>query len=324
MSALADLRVLFRAAAGPRRGFGHLVRCRSLARALGVRPLVCVRGTPATRDVALRLGCDVVVGSPNRLLRDLGTDLLVVDDPIESHAAAWIAAGRSAGVPVVTIHDLGIGSPTGDLVVDGSVTRVARRARRHGTSGPAFAILDPSVATLRDRPRPRRGVLVALGGGPHAEVVRDLAVAIARRAPSVVVRVAGGFVSPDGPEPANDPPNLRWLGPVENLPAELSSAEVAVVGGGISLYEACAVGTPAVGVAVVPAQRPTIAGFITRGAALGERRVGTEPDRLAADVERMLRNAALRRRVSRTARRLVDGRGAHRAARAIARLLEAR
>jgi hypothetical protein len=123
MSALADLRVLFRAAAGPRRGFGHLVRCRSLARALGVRPLMCVRGTVATRDVALRLGCDVVTGSPGRLLRDLGTDLLVVDDPIASPAAVWIAAARSAGVPVVTIHDLGIGSPTGDLVVDGSVTR---------------------------------------------------------------------------------------------------------------------------------------------------------------------------------------------------------
>jgi spore coat polysaccharide biosynthesis predicted glycosyltransferase SpsG len=324
MSALADLRILFRAAAGPRRGFGHLVRCRSLARALGVRPLVCVRGSVATRDVALRLGCDVVNGSPKCLLRDLRTDLLVVDDPIASHAAAWIAAARAARVLVVTIHDLGIGSPTGDLVIDGSVTRVARRAKRHGTAGPAFAILDPAVATLRERPRSRGGVLVALGGGPRAGIVRDLAVAIARRAPSVEVRVAGGFVSPDGPEPFNDPPNLRWLGPVGDLPAELSRAQVAVVGGGVSLYEACAVGTPAVGVTVVPAQRPTVAGFIGRGAALGARHAGAGPDRLAADVDRMLLDADLRRRVARTARRLVDGRGAHRTARAIARLLEAR
>ena len=46
MTSCADLRVLFRAPAGPRRGFGHLVRCRSLARALGVRPLIALRGGP--------------------------------------------------------------------------------------------------------------------------------------------------------------------------------------------------------------------------------------------------------------------------------------
>ena len=60
----APLRVLFRAAAGPRRGFGHLVRCRSLARALGVRPLVCAAWQRhAADDRALALGCDVVLGS---------------------------------------------------------------------------------------------------------------------------------------------------------------------------------------------------------------------------------------------------------------------
>lgn len=324
MSALADVRILFRAAAGPRRGFGHLVRCRSLARALGVRPLVCVRGTRETRDAALMLGCDVVTGPPARLLRNLGTDLLVVDDPVASHAAAWIAAARSARILVVTIHDLGLGSPTGDLVVDGSVTRAARRARRQGTAGPAFAILDPSVSALREGTPSRRGVLVALGGGPHEETVRDLVIAIARRTPFVEVRVAGGFASPDGSEPASAPANVKWLGPVADLPAQLSRAQVAVVGGGISLYEACAVGTPAVGVPVVPAQRPTVAGFIGRGAALGIRRAGVHPARLAADVERMLRDDGLRRRIARTARRLVDGRGAHRAARAIAQLVEAR
>ena len=35
MTPSSDLRVLFRVAAGPRRGFGHLVRSISLARAMG-------------------------------------------------------------------------------------------------------------------------------------------------------------------------------------------------------------------------------------------------------------------------------------------------
>jgi len=43
---------------------------------------------------------------------------------------------------------------------------------------------------------------------------------------------------------------------------------VAVVGGGVSLYEAAALGVPAVGVPVVPAQTPTVRAFARRGAAV--------------------------------------------------------
>ena len=155
MSALPEIRVLFRAAAGERRGFGHLVRCRSLARALGIRPLVCVRGTSAARDIALRLGCDVVNGTARQLLRALKPDIVVIDDPIASHASRWISMARAAHIPVVTIHDLGLGCTDGDLAIDGSITTPAPAARRHGTAGPSFAILDPSSS--RTRARVRRG-----------------------------------------------------------------------------------------------------------------------------------------------------------------------
>jgi len=325
MNAFAEMRVLFRAAAGARRGFGHLVRCRSLARALGVRPLVCVRGTMQTRDVALRLGCDVVTGTARRLLAALQPDLLVVDDPIASHASRWVAAARAAGVPVVTIQDLGLGCQAGDLLIDGSVARPAALAQRHRTAGPAFAILDPAIAAARANGRARRGVLVALGGGPRAETALAIATEIARRAPDVEVRVAGGFAPLRlAGTSRKRPPNLTWLEPSADLPTELSAAEVAVVGGGVSLYEACAAGTAAVGVPVVPAQRPTVAGFVARGAALGRPRAAVQPRRVAQDALRLLREDRLRRRITLTARRLVDGRGAGRAVRAIERLLEKR
>src|SRR5262245_16563847 len=129
MTSCADLRILFRAPAGPRRGFGHLVRCRSLARALGVRPLVALRGGTDVAGAALGLGCDVVQGSAMRLLRSLQPDVLVVDDPIAADARRWIAAGRRAGCLVVSVHDLGLGCLDADLVIDGSVTKNAQARR---------------------------------------------------------------------------------------------------------------------------------------------------------------------------------------------------
>lgn len=326
MSACADLRVLFRAAAGPRRGYGHLVRCRSLARALGVRPLLSLRAPRTAIHTALQLGCDVVVDGAHRLVRGRYIDLLVVDDPIARAAARWITAARRAGVAVVSVHDLGLGSGGADLRIDGSIVQGRTTSHSRAVVGPAFAILDPALTRHARVKRRRNGVVVSLGGGPRAAVASAIAVDIARRAPHVEVRVTGGFNSSAPPASVKRRRlrNLVWLGPTTNLAGELGRASVAVVGGGVTLYEACALATPAVGVPVVKSQRPTVTGFVARGAALGTPRVPPHPERVADDVLRLLGDASLRNRIGRTASRLIDGRGALRAARAISRLVEER
>jgi len=317
MTSCADLRILFRAPAGPRRGFGHLVRCRSLARALGVRPLIALRGGKAVDEAALGLGCDVVHGGPAHLLRSLAPDVLVVDDPVSADARRWITAGRRAGCVVVSVHDLGLGCLDADLVIDGSVTMNAHARSGTTLAGPRYALLDPAMLTEEDEARDPHSVLVALGGGPRAELAIDIAEAIVDAVPQARVRVAGGFTST--PPPVRR--QISWVGPVRSLHRELARASVAVVGGGISLYEACAHGTPAVGVPVVPAQRPTVAAFVARGAARGSGRGDMSPMAIAGECVSLLSDAAMRRRLARAGRRLIDGRGAFRAAAAVKRLV---
>ena len=327
MTACADLRVLFRAPAGPRRGFGHLVRCRSFARALGVRPMIALRGRGVAVDAALRLGCDVVTGPPARLLGSLQPDVLVVDDPIAADARRWIAAARRAGCLVVSVHDLGIGCMDADLIIDGSVgpTRSAAQGPK-ALTGAAFAVLDPAIAEQRERvqPQPHR-VLIALGGGPHLELARDIAAAIADGHPGAQIRIAGGFASRAAAPP--DDRRIAWLDTRSGLGRELASTSVAVVGGGVSLYEACALGVPAVGVPVVPAQRPTVSAFVAHGAARGLARPTARArvsQLVAEEAVRLLMDGELRRRVAGTARRLVDGQGAQRAAAAVMAMVRSR
>lgn len=226
MTSCADLRILFRAPAGPRRGFGHLVRCRSLARALGVRPLLALRGSTKVEEAALALGCDVVHGSANRLLRSLAPDVLVVDDPVTTDARRWMAAGRRAGCLVVSVHDLGLGCLDADLVIDGSVTMNARARRGTTLAGPEFALLDPALVD-QDESRDPYSVLVALGGGPRAELAVDIAEAIVDAVPQATVRVAGGFMS----TPAQVRQQITWVGPARSLHSEMARASVAVVAG---------------------------------------------------------------------------------------------
>jgi hypothetical protein len=153
-----------------------MVRCLSLARALGVRPLMSVRGGAAVRETALALGADVLLDEGTRALSAVEPDVVVIDDPITKDAKRWMAAARRIGALVVTVHDLGIGARGADLVIDGSVTRSAtRRSERRALIGSKFAVLDPRIAKTKRPTMLSSRVLIALGGGPHSMLAEAVA-----------------------------------------------------------------------------------------------------------------------------------------------------
>jgi spore coat polysaccharide biosynthesis predicted glycosyltransferase SpsG len=288
-----------------------------------VRPLVALRGGPRVIETAIALGCDVVRGPASRVLSRLEPDVLIVDDPIAADARRWMRAARRVGCLVVSIHDLGLGCLDADLVIDGSITKNARARNGLTLAGPKYAVLDPAAGPVRsDRPNADRdpcSVLVALGGGPRAELAHDIAEAIVEALPQARVRIAGGFAGIS----REDAARIAWIGPSRTLHQEMAGASVAVVGGGVSLYEACAHGVAAVGVPVVKAQRPTVTAFVKRGAARGVTRGRVTAQAVAAQCAELLTDDAMRRHLARMGQRLIDGRGAFRAAAAVTQLARA-
>lgn len=308
--------IVFCAAAGPRIGFGHLVRCRSLARALGVEPLMTLRGRPWVRARAMALGATVVEVSSAAGLRALGPSLVVIDDPSPAHATRWLHRARRAGVPVASVHDLGLGYVASDLLIDGSVCPGTAPSGADQLAGPAYAVLDPAVAQARQvRRRRSPRVLLALGGGHHViAAAARVASALAHRIPHVDLRVARGFSA------SGTLPSLavgRWIDAPAGLARELAEARVAVVAGGITLYEACALGTPVVGVAVTTAQQRTVRALAGRAAAIdgGRHPLDTAAAAGVANaVAHLLDDGRAAAAQARQARRIVDGRGARRVA----------
>ena len=286
------MNVVFHVAAGPRVGFGHLVRCRSLARALGVPPVVFIRGSAQTRRRAAASGWTVVTA---REFWKIASPVVVVDDPSPAHAAAALRQARRRHCATVTIHDTPGGpAPRGDLAVDVR----------------ADAMLDPSIAIAqcwRHAPE-RRRVLIALGGGEHVFTLAGIiSSALSAREHNLDIVVAAGFA------PRDDRPRLkygRWIDAPNGLAVELSKATVAIVAGGVTLYEACALGVPAVAFAVTDAQRPAILRLAKQRAILAASTVNA----LTAHVSRLLNDAQARRRLAAAGRRAVDGRGVFRVA----------
>jgi len=318
--------VLFRVAGGAGIGFGHVMRALSLARALRVPARLSLRGGPVAWRVALEGGA---VLDDCRRARDLdaaGARLLVLDDPSARAARAWVAAARRLSMPSVSLHDLGLARVPSDLAVDASVgrTRGSWPAPRV-LLGPEFTVLDPEIARLNRRPRmPARGqrVIVALGGGSLGRAAVHLGRELQRALPGTTVLVAPGFVAG-----SIAVAGVRCVAP-SHFRRELAHATVAVLGGGVSLAEACALGIPAVGVAVVAGQVPTVRAFARRKLALdGGRLANQSPEaavrvaqRVVGKVERLLEDQTMLGKMARTGRATIDGRGADRVADAIRRL----
>lgn len=333
--------VAFRVAASARIGFGHLVRATRLARALGVPPRVSIRGTEAARETGRRLGARLLEGSARALIRP-GLSLLVIDDPSQRAALPWLRAARRAGVPVASIHDVGIAPLASDLAVDGSLG--AGRVGGLGTSvdacrlGPAYAVLSPDLAARRGgRAKGLRHdatVVVGLGGGRQAaagvSIVRHLRDGLRGRPRLSGVRVllSLGLDSHATRGGRGLPAGAVVVAP-SRFRAALERATVAVVAGGTTLYEACALGTPVVAVPVVPGQSSTVRRFVRAGLAAGARvgpaAVGSDRwgRTIAAAALDLLADADRRAALSARGPRVIDGRGATRVAQAIAGLLRA-
>lgn len=317
-------RILLRVAAGPRLGFGHLVRARTLTRVLDADVRVSVRGTPGVLDIAAQMALPVVHGSIEAALGDPALDLVVIDDPSRREGVRVLRGARRRGHAVASIHDRGIAPLASDLAIDGSICPGAVPARRL-LAGPAYALLDPAVSAKPSLARIKGRVLVTLGGGPRTRLARTIAAYVVAQQPAAEVRLAEGWTA--RADRRGLPARTAWL-PSASLHRELRTCEVAVVAGGMTLYEAAAVGTPVVALSVVPAQRPAVKAFsevgVTLDGGLARARTPAAVRRsarhVAGLVARLLDEAPLRSRLASRGPRLVDGSGAARVASALVAL----
>ena len=149
---------------------------------------------------------------------------------------------------------------------------------------------------MRAQSEGRLRVLVSLGGGPRVTAGLRIARAIADANPDTWVTLAAGFSARAARTTRH--PRVRLLESPAWLRSELARVDVAVLAGGVTLYEAALLGVPTVALAVVAAQMPTIRAFERVGASIA---AGWLPsrDRAAARTDAREGGAGGRARCSR-------------------------
>jgi len=192
--------------------------------------------------------------------------------------------------------------------------RLAYRARPDTVLllGPEYALLDPGFGSpprrsLRDDVR---RVLVTLGGDPPADALAAAVRAVRRAAPAAAIDLALGPFAQALDGTGNGVTAHRGLDSLREL---MLGADLAVTGGGMTLYECLATGVPAVGICLADNQRANVDALSQAGLILGAEHS------LENAVRRLATDSALRRAMSARGRQVVDGRGAARVADAIER-----
>lgn len=346
-------RVLFRVDGGRVWGLsmGHVSRCLSLARELvgrGLSSFFLMRDYAVGTSVVERSGFPVQVlpveitpqedrKATYSLAHVLGASAVIIDLPDPGKLLGSYEPS-SRVVTVVIDHFGGIGDEA-EIVINESV--LARPALYPGVArtrlllGPRYFILDESYERIdpekKKRTGPVRHILVTMGGSDPLGVTVRIARFFAASSFSLdLTLVLGpGFEGQGEVEASLDgyrgayriviaPPTLAPL---------FAEADLAIMAGGRTPYEAAFVGVPGIIIPSIEHETGTAQAFSHRGAFLslpsGQRLLQDRFDPiLGGALERLQRDQSLRQDMSERARMLVDGRGTDRVVRQFLSTLE--
>lgn len=328
---MREVQVVMRADGGPGIGLGHVRRCVALAEALRGRGAAVTFVVP---DHPALLATVADAGFPARTVEAGEAATLVVTRVIarELGATAVVLDGydiredalRTALAPLtVVIDDLGDRELPVDVVINGNVyaPRLGYRVAPHTLvlTGSRYAILRAELADAPERPVRSRveNVLITLGGGDASGLMPALLSTVARAVPRAEIDAVLGPLAPPGLDGAmvaaartrvhRAPASLRTL---------MCQADVAVSGGGQTLYELAAVGVPAVAIELAQNQRLNIESLVAVGGtiAAGGASAPDLASRVGGLVAQLDGDPARRQAMARAGRGALDGRGANRVA----------
>jgi UDP-2,4-diacetamido-2,4,6-trideoxy-beta-L-altropyranose hydrolase len=332
--------LLVRADSGTAIGIGHIMRTLALAQAWqsagGSVLFLKAPGDPAADDRLRSEGMEVA-----HVCSTIAGD----DDAAETinHAcerdARWIVVDgyqfprsfqvhlRDAGFRVLHIDDAMFREEyCADIVLDQNIYANEDLYRRRAPYtqlllGTAYTLLRREFlecGPLGEREKSATPhVLVTLGGSDLENITRAVVEALQRIEPTrYTATVVVGGANPHLAEleqRVSQSSNIELRVNVTEMPEMMRRADMAISGGGSTMWELCFMGISSIAIELADNQRKIVDTLDERSAAIGIRWQDViEIAPLVSLVNRLLSDSTLRQRMSATAQQIIDGKGAAR------------
>jgi len=311
-------------------GLGHARRCAGLAHGLwgaGFRPMFFVFSGSGLVEFFEAEGFDVRLcdDTPENLIAMItGARALIVDSyRVDRKALAARAAGR---VMLIEFDDTGAPHAGFDLVINGSP---AATRLDYGKTDANKLLLGPTYQIVRadlvreptdQRKNPGR-MLVTIGGsdplGISAELIEMLETRVAPRHPELRIDFV---IGPATKMPKTMCEHIHLLQDPENMAALVSGADIAVSGGGQTLFELMYCGAPTLALKIADNQSANLDVLMDAGAIVVSGQAGEDGwlATLEDNIEMILESSDRRCALAETGMNMVDHQGADRIAASIA------
>jgi len=328
----------------PEIGTGHVIRDITLANAfvaLGISRkediLFAVRQEGAYSvgaDIIRRSGfsslsCSDIELDPQgpfegETLSNTGAELIIFDR-LETDRTT-IRGARAKKARIVSFDDQGSGGASVDLVVNAILSSDLDESERH-LQGYRYFILPEDTPMWRQRKGPVKRIFVSFGGYDRNNFSGQFLNAISSLCPGARVDVIVGEVEGETLKTLTEKTVMFAKGNVflhhrpKNFSAFIDAADMAVVAGGLTIFQCVAAGLPAIGFSQYEHQRNTLARLAECGA-IENGDYYTHGDNVFVDsVNKLLSSDNLRRRLSENCTRTLDNEGLSRVVAAIKKLL---
>ncbi len=325
-----------RTASSPSLGFGHLRRTLTLARRLrpAVKPIFLLdpedRWSQKQVTRSWMQYVDFHAAKPWPECRP--PDALLVDTRQEHGIPGLVCEARRRGIPVVSIHDLGLMPIASDTVIDGSILPLGDGFPLGGAEcfcGSSYLVLNSDFARFRNRLRPirrtLRRIVINLGGGDMRR--HFLTILSGLRAAGLNLEAIGipGFADWGQEELGQadwTPVRFRWAPRSASVARLLWCTDLAITAGGLAAYEALCAGAPLCAMSCDRFQQITVTALARAHVCmdLGPGEV-LRSDHLANQVLQLAGSPEVRRGLSQEGRGIVDGLGARRVTQILRRII---
>jgi UDP-2,4-diacetamido-2,4,6-trideoxy-beta-L-altropyranose hydrolase len=332
------MQVVFRTDAGLSTGSGHLMRCLALALALKTRnaevSFICADSPGFNPSLISEMGfaLHVIPVLPSkddaeqslRIVKQLRPDWLVVDH--YGLGIEWERALRACVPRLMAIEDLANRPHHAEILLDQNLRADCGRGyepllpeRCNRLLGPGYALLRPQFAATRVLCKPRSRIpprlLLFMGGGDEHNVTLGVLKLLQESALQLAVETVVGQSHPAREDIENFCKEQGWgyHCQIADMASLMAECDLAIGAGGISSWERCALGLPALLITLAGNQAENAVMLERTGAAISLgwwNRLDSGKIREVLDALDAERLSAM----SQAAFALVDGMGAQRVA----------
>ncbi len=341
-------RLLYRADGGHPIGTGHIWRAARIMHALSHRVELDARllfaedpfarrvaESAPVRPIALLSRRDLEAVKPmlqaGPILAELereSCDLIAID--MLDTPNMDMGALRATGIPLLTFDDRGKGRVHADTIINILVEEPNRDFLRPETrllEGGQYVVLDPAFESIQERLPERefgslRRIFVAMGGADAAGLTVKIARALRTVGELEEVQFVCGPAFPHRVELEQALLGAPWKFQIlANLPGLLDKyfwCDLTIVAGGLTMYEVCCVGAPALAVCQPINHQLELAERLSRAGAMRTVGYGVEAtEEEIATAVRAMSPPGIRREMAARSPSLVDGKGTQRVADAL-------